>query len=255
MYLDVLWLLNFLVDLLLLIATNRLAGYPTQWRKTLAGAALGGFYGSLCVLPGLFFLSATFWRLIFLGFIGCVAFGLRKDALRRCVLFTILSMALGGIALGIGRNGFLSVLICAVMVCMMCVFGLRGKLGNKFVPIEIYYNGKCHQFTALIDTGNLLTDPITGQQIIIVSSKLGCKILGQGNIPFFDPVSAIQYIRGGRLVPYHTVGTEKGLLAAKRFENVKIGKWCGECLVAFSAQNLGKGQSYEALTGGNSWAL
>lgn len=253
MYLDLLLVLNFVVDLLLLIASNRLAGYPTQWWKTISAAVLGGIYGSLCVLPGLSFLAATFWRLIFLGLIGCIAFGIRKDALRRCVLFAILSMALGGIAIGIGKNGFLSVLFCALMVCFMCTFGLRGQLGNKFVPIEILHNGKSHRFTGLIDTGNLLTDPITGEQIIIVSSGLGCKILEQGSIPFSDPVSAIKLIQGGRLVLYNSIGTENGLLAAKRFQNVKIGKWCGTCLVAFSPQEIGKGQSFEALTGGNSW--
>lgn len=253
MYFDILWILNFVVDLLLLIAANRLSGYPTQWWRTILAAVIGGTYGSLCVLPGLFFLAATFWRLIFLGLIGCIAFGIQKDTLRRCVLFSILSMALGGIAIGIGSNGFLSVLVCALMLCLMCTFGLRGRIGNKFVPIEILYNGKSHRFTGLIDTGNLLTDPITGEQIIIVSSSLGRQILELGSITFSDPVSAIKLIQGGRLVLYHSVGTENGLLAAKRFQNVTIGKWCGACLVAFSPQEIGKGQSFEALTGGNSW--
>ena len=250
MYLDVLWCLNFIVDLLLLIAANRLSGYPTVWWRAILAAVIGGFYGSLCVLPGLFFLAKTVWRLIFLGVIGSVAFGLTKDAVRRCALLIILSMALGGIALGIGNGGFMSVSFCAVLVCLMCMFGLRGKLGSKYLPVEIRYNGKCHRFTALIDTGNTLTDPITGQQVIVVSSGLGQRILGQGSIMFSDPVSALERIQGGRLIPYHSVGTENGLLAAKRFRDVKIGKWSGECLIAFSPQDLGRSEGYEALTGG-----
>lgn len=253
MYLDVLWSLNFIVDLLLLIASNRLSGYPTAWGRTILAAVVGGFYGSICVLPGLFFLARTHWRLVFLGLIGGIAFGLKADTLRRCILFAMLSMALGGVALGIGNGGFLSVLLCAVLVCLMCIFGLRGKLGSKFLPVEIRYNGKCHRFTALVDTGNTLTDPISGQQVIVVSSGLGQRILGQGSVAFSDPVSAIECIHGGRLIPYHSVGTENGLLAAKRFQDVTIGKWSGECLVAFSPQELGRGESYEALTGGISW--
>lgn len=250
MYLDVLWVLNFLVDLLLLIATNRLAGYPTSWGRTALAAVIGGCYGSICVVPGLFFLAGTLWRLVFLGVIGGVAFGVARDAVRRCILFVILSMALGGIALGIGRGGFWSVLLCAVFVCAMCLFGLRGRLGNRFLPVEIRYNGKCHRFTAMVDTGNTLSDPITGQQVIVVSPKLGQQLLGQGSFAFSDPVDAIKYIQGSRLIPYRSVGTEAGFLAAKRFEDVLIGKRRGSCLVAFSPYELGKGEAYEALTGG-----
>ena len=250
MYLDILWILNFAVDFLLLIAANRLSGYPTAVGRTVLAAVVGGFYGSICVLPGWFFLAGTLWRMVFLGLMGCIAFGANRDALRRCVLFVLLSMALGGIALGIGQGGFLSILLCAISVCIMCMFGLRGKLGSRFLPVEIRYNGKCHRFTAMIDTGNTLTDPITGQQVMVVSSGLGQRLLGQGSIAFSDPVSVMECIQGGRLIPYRSVGTENGLLAAKRFQDVTIGKWHGDCLVAFSPQELGRGEAYEALTGG-----
>ena len=250
MYLDVLWFLNFAVDLLLLIATNRLSGYPTAMGRTVFSAVIGGFYGSICVLPGLFFLAGTIWRVIFLELMAFIAFGINKDSIRRSVLFVFLSMALGGIALGIGQGGFIPVLLCAVLVCMMCLFGLRGRFGSQFLPAEIRYNGKCHRFTAMIDTGNTLTDPITGQQVMVVSSGLGQRILGEGALAFSDPIAAMEKIQGGRLIPYHTVGNEGGLLAAKRFRDVTIGKWHGDCLVAFSPQELGRGEAYEALTGG-----
>ena len=250
MYLDVLWFLNFAVDLLLLIATNRLSGFPTcAWRTVLA-AMMGGVYGSVCVLPELHFLAGTGWRVVFLLMMGVLAFGANKDAIRRCVLFTLLSMALGGIALGIGKNGLISVLLCAVSVCVMCMFGLRGRLGRRFLPVEIQHNGKHHRFTALIDTGNTLSDPITGQQALVVSCELGHRLLGEENIEFSDPVATIERIEGGRLLPYHTVGKTGGLMAAKYFRNVTIGRWHGSCLVAFSPENLGRGEAYEALTGG-----
>ena len=250
MYLDVLWTLNFAVDFLLLIASNRLSGYPTAIGRSVLAAVLGGCYGSICVIPGWTFLAGTFWRLIFLGLIGCIAFGINRDALRRCVLFTLLSMALGGIALGLGRGGFLSVLLCAVLVCSMCLFGLRGRIGRRFLPVEIQYNGKRHRFTAMVDTGNTLSDPITGQQVMVVSASLGQKLLEQGGLEFSDPVTAMEHIQGGRLIPYQGVGTCGGLLAAKRFQDVTVGKWHGGCLVAFAPHELGKGEAYEALTGG-----
>ena len=70
MYLDVLWALNFGVDLLLLLATNRLAGYPTALGRLVPAAVIGGVYGCACILPGLYFLAGTVWRMVFLGIMG-----------------------------------------------------------------------------------------------------------------------------------------------------------------------------------------
>ena len=249
-YLDVLWILNFVVDLLLLIASNRLAGHQTAVGRCVLAAALGGFYGSVCVLPGWIFLARTLWRLVILSLMGAIAFGLNKNSFRRCILFVFLSMALGGIALNLGKGGFFSVLFCASLVCVMCFFGLRGKLGNRYLPVEIRCDKQCHRFTAMIDTGNTLTDPITGQQVLVVSSAIGHKLLGQCSVNFADPVSIVECIRGAQLIPYHAVGIEGGLLAAKRFQDVTIGKWHGSCLIAFAPGELGRGESYEALTGG-----
>lgn len=251
MYLDVLWVLNFSVDLLLLIAANRLAGYPTAMVRVVLAATLGGFYGSICVIPGFTFLAGILWRLVFLGVMGLIAFGTHKSAIRRSVLFAFLSMALGGIALGVGRGGFISVLLCAVSVCVMCLFGLSGRLGSRYLPVEICCDGKSYRFTAMVDTGNTLSDPITGQQVMVVSAGLGKRLLGQGELEFSDPVSAMGRIQGARLIPYQGVGTEGGLLAAKHFRDVTIGKWHGDCLVAFAPGELGRGEEYEALTGGN----
>lgn len=250
MYLDVLWTLNFIVDLLLLIATNRLSGYPTVIVRVVFSAVLGGFYGSVCVLPGWSFLARTPWRLVFLLSMGWIAFGLTKDSLRRSVLFVLLSMALGGIALGMGRSGFLPTLLSAASVCFLTIFGLRGKYGNRFIPVKIIYNGKCHHFTAMIDTGNTLTDPITGEKVLVVSSGVGKRLLGLQPTTFADPIKAMEYIQGGRLVPFHTIGNEGGMLVAKRFQDVTIGKWHGNCLIAFATQELGRGEAYEALAGG-----
>ena len=70
MYLDVLGALNFGVDLLLLLATNRLAGYPTALGRLVPAAVIGGVYGCACILPGLYFLAGTVWRMVFLGIMG-----------------------------------------------------------------------------------------------------------------------------------------------------------------------------------------
>lgn len=241
LYLDLLILLNYLVDFFLIIATNRLSGYPNGIKKAALGAALGGAYGGICMVPGFRFLSNTLWRLVSLGLIGGIAFGFRREAVRRCILFVLLSMALGGVALGL-EGDFWTLILSAGVVCAMCLLGFRGRIGTEYIPVEV--DGL--RLTALRDTGNTLTDSITGQQILVVSAQFGQRLLGLSQKELADPVCAMEKAKGLRLIPFHAVGRSGGLLAAKRFENVVIGRWKGSCLVAVSPNEL----PYEALTGG-----
>ncbi len=57
LYLDVVAILNFLVDFLLILGTNRLTGFPPEYWRSAAAAGLGGVYGAACLLPGFSFLG------------------------------------------------------------------------------------------------------------------------------------------------------------------------------------------------------
>ncbi len=249
-YLDLLMLLNFLVDFCLLVAANRLSGHPYGVKRALLGALAGGIYGAACVLPGFSFLSGTLWRVVSLLLIGGIAFGLHREAIRRCVLFTLLSMALGGVATGLGSGSFWTLVLSAGGVFVMCALGFSGRLGAQYLPVEVRTGEKTHRFTALVDTGNTLSDPLTGQQILVVSSELAFRLAGLSQSELDDPVAAVEGKRGLRLIPFQAVGVHGGLLVGKRFENVTVGHRRGSCLIAFAPNELGRGLPYKALTGG-----
>lgn len=244
-YLDVLMILNFLVDLFLLIGTNRLSGYATNMKRAVLSAVFGGVYGGICVLPGLQFLSHSFWRVMVLGVMAGIAFGINRDSLRRGILFVLLSMALGGVATGLTGGSFWTLSLSAFAVCVMCLLGFRGRVGAEYLPVEL----EGIRLTALRDTGNTLTDPMTGQRILVVSARIGLRILKLSKQELENPVETVTRVQGARLIPYQTVG-KRAMLLAKRYDNVTIGKWKGTCLVAFSPSDIGQCGAYEALTGG-----
>ena len=250
-YIDLLVLLNFLVDFCLLIGANRLAGYPVGLKRAALGALVGGIYGGVCVLPGLVFLSGTVWRIVFLLIVGGVGFGFRREAIRRCVLFTLLSLALGGVAAGLEGSGFWTLILSAAGIFLMCAWGLRGRLGAQYVPVEVVAGEHVHRFTALVDTGNTLKDPITGQDILVVSAALAQELAGLSQWELCNPVLAVERHTGLRLIPFHAVGVSGGLLVGKKFEKVTVGQKEGSCILAFAPNELGQGMPYEALTGGS----
>ena len=250
MYIDVLILLNFGVDFFLLMATNRLCGYPLCVKRSFYAALIGGVYGGLCILPVFYWLAAFPCRLLCLLLISSVAFGCSITAVRPTVLFLLLTMALGGIAYGFGIRHFMMIIFSAALVGLLCYFGFRGRVGDEYVPVRICSEAGEMKFLALRDTGNTLTDPISGQQVLVASSRIGCKLLGVTEEELQNPVTAMEKVNRGRLIPYQSVGLEGGMLLARRFDDVMIGSRKGSCVIAFVPHELGKGEPYDALTGG-----
>ena len=251
-YVDLLMLLNFAVDFFLLLGTNRLAGYPPGIRRAALAAAVGGLYAGACVMPGYSFLGNPFFRVVVLAAIGVVAFGVDQGGLRRSVLFLLLSMALGGLAICLDRGGFWSLVLASGILCLLCLLGFRGRAGQqRYVPVMIRYGGKEVHVTALVDTGNTLRDPVSGWPVLVVEYGVAEKLLPISRGELSRPIEtmAMGKLPGIRLIPYSAVGQTAGMLLAVRPDSVQI---CGknmEYVVAFAPQTLGCGQ-YQALAGG-----
>lgn len=250
-YLDVVILLNFLVDYLLLLGTNRLAGYPVGAVRSAAAAALGGLYGGACLIPGFRFLGNMLWRLVSLGAMGVIAFGLNRSTLRRCVLFILLSMALGGIALGLGSNSFPALLGATGGVTGLCMVGFRGRADNKsYIPVELEHRGRQIRFMALYDTGNTLRDPMTGAPVLIAGQKIAAELADLTPAELGNPVMTMTKRPGLRLIPYRAVGKEHGMLLAMKVPRAKIDNREQGILIAFAPEGLGQAGEFEALIGG-----
>ena len=251
-YLDLVVLLNFLVDALLLTGANRLTGHPSSWRRCTLAAAVGGIYAGLCMIPECRFLGNLLWRMVSLGAMVVIAYGCNGSALRRGMIFVLLSMALGGIALGMGSGNFFSIVLAATVVALLGAIGLKMPLGaQKYQPVELSWRGQKIKLTALIDTGNTLRDPITGGSVLVVGMDVGRK-LGFSREAICDPIAvlAANPIPGARLIPYRAVGRSGGMLLMVRLEEVRLNGQVISPMVAFAPDEIGRNGEYQALAGG-----
>ena len=253
LYRDAVLLLNVLVNFLLLLGTNRLCLYPTQWLSVTGAAVLGGIYAWACLLPGFHFLGNAFWKCASFAVIAGIAFGFSKSGLRRGMIFALLTMALSGIAIGFGNGGEGSLLMAAGVVLLLCAIGFRCKTtAGHYIPVEVHLNGKSLQLLALQDTGNGLRDPLTGRPVLVIAADAARELTGLSYAQLRDPVATLPAagIPGLRLLPYKTVGQPCGMLLALRLPKVRVGKWEGSLLVALAPEKLSNEGTYQALTGG-----
>ena len=250
MYLLWVGAMNAVVNLLLLLCTDRLSGHATSYGRTVSAAILGGVYAGACLLPGFHFLGKFIWRIVSFGLITLVAYGMYAGTFRMGLIFSFLSLALSGAMVNIEKGNGAGIAIAAVLL-ILSYFGFGGRPdGTGYVPIELNYMGKLLRLTALQDTGNTLRDPITGRSVLVVGADAAHKLTGLTKEQLQNPVETMGVIPGLQLIPYSSVGS-RGFLLALRLHNVRIGNWQGSSLVAFAPEGLGSEGVYQALTGGN----
>ena len=279
-YVDTLFLLNAMVDYLLLLASARLAGEPLARLRFLLGAVLGGLYAVAIFLPGLSFLARPLCRLAAAVLMVLAAFWKSRRLLRQVVIFFALSCAFGGGVLAIallgGRglalsNGVLysgmdlKIVLLSAAGCygaLTLIFQRTGRhtaSSGELRPVRLTLGERQVSLTALVDTGNTLTDPATGRPVLVAEADCVEELLPPGIRPspadLRDPAGALERLedpwrRRFRLLPYRSVGVDRGLLLAVRVDQVQVGEEDrGPMLAALSPTPVSDGGGYRALLG------
>ena len=202
-YGDVLFLTDASVDFLVLLLTGCMLHLRRRAPRILAAAAVGGVYSVLSLLPNWHFLLALAVNLGVAALMCAVAYApLSWWEFSRLVLsFYAVSVLLGGAvhalfsALadffgtaglgGVASNGTraLSFLVYAA-VSGVLIFGtsrlLAKRRDTKRVTVEISEEGKSTCVEGIVDSGNLLRDPVSGKPVILVHRASVEEILPHG---------------------------------------------------------------------------
>lgn len=275
-YLDVLFLLNLVVDYLLLLAAAHVTGEPISRLRIGLGALLGGGYAGVIFLPGLAWLSHPMCKVCAGGAMVLIAFGASRRLLRLTLVFFGVSAALGGVILalqllgtggltlenGVLYTGFdLRLLLVGVIlsyVVLSCIFRRAARHGGgkrDLCEAKVMLAGQCIAVTVLLDTGNTLTDPVRNQPVLVVEYQVLQAVL-PARIQPADPVDSLERLEDrewrGRfsLLPYRAVGVENGLLLMVRSDRVVMNgrEWKG-LPIALSPTPVSDGGGYQGLFG------
>ena len=113
------------------------------------------------------------------------------------------------------------------------MYFLSGTASIRSVRLCVGYDGREESFEALVDTGNLVTDPIGMQPVVFITEELASKIVGE-KTDFSKDVSALQEnIRKRiRLIPVNSVDGKRVLTGFSsdyvtvvnegRYENINV---------------------------------
>lgn len=277
-YVDTVFVLNSILDYLLLLSAAKLASAPFRRLRILLGALMGGCYAVLVFLPGLQWLSHPVTRFLWAGLMVLAAFGWRGNSFRLLLLFLAISCALAGMLVMVSMLLRVDVsypqgvpvtepdwkaLLLAGALCYFLSSTLLRRLapseGGRLIPVKLRWDCRQVSLTALTDSGNLLTDPAGSGPVLVAYWKTVTPLLPQEPVislgDVTDPVSGMLRIGSGwgrgrvHLLPYRGIGAKNGFLLAIRMDSGVIdGQVVHRQLVALAPEPFSEG-SYQGVMG------
>ncbi len=253
-YIDTLFITNLAADYLLLLLSGQVCGVILRRRRYLVAAALGSVYAVAVYLPGAGALALPAAKLGAGLVMAAVAYGGEARMLRCAAVFMAVSAAFGGfiwaIELAGGHPAFdARTLIVSFAVCYILLsWVLRRRGAALALPrarVVLTLGEHSAEFTALVDSGNALTDPVSALPVMVVCPHVAAPLLGVSeSVLCADAVALCERAVDGRaklrLVPYSAVGGA-GLLAAFRPDSVTVNGEKREMLAAISPAVAGDG--------------
>lgn len=231
LYGDVLFLVNAATDLIVLCLCGKFLDLPRKAFRLIAASLFGGLYGVAILLPAFSPIGAIAAHLvaaillcrIAYGGLGCrrffrlyVSFFLASVLLGGAVdaLYNLLGRLIGPASLSVGAA--FSGEKAALFLVYAAAGGAAVLLGSrvfrrasreKTVMLEIQEGAARVTLRALVDSGNLLTDPFSGRPVILVRSAL---LLPLGLPP--DEKARPEQARKTRVLIAHTAGGNRTMI-------------------------------------------
>jgi len=241
------WGTRFFVTMLLLIGAYRFAGASVPCLRTVAASFVSGLYGVTILFWGSMAGYQWISDLIHLGGITLLAFPWDKQWIRCTTVYFCMAGIASLVVAAIKYDSPFFLILAAGGFFVLSLFSeAKGNRGGKILYVE--HGGRNHPLIGMIDTGNCLMDPVTGESVLVMSGKKSGELVGLGKEQLEDPVKTICSMKnkGLCLVPYNSVGCS-GLLLAKRFSEVQIDGVKQSRLIAFAPGDL---NGFDILLGG-----
>lgn len=289
-YLDVILIENIIMNYIILFATGIITKVQIKQINIIISSAIGAIYVVISYITAMEIYSNFILKFILAICMVFIAFKSKniKSLFKHLIIFYLTSFAFGGCAFALlyyirpqdilMKNGiyigtyplkiaFLGGIVGFTIVNVSFKL-VKGKISKKdmFCEVEINFNNKTSRVKALIDSGNLLKDPITGNGVIVVESDvlediIPIEILQNINNMLSakdEDKNAIgqEYISRLRLIPFSSLGKQNGMLVGFKPDNVVVNfeemkKKIDNIIVGIYDKNLSKTGEYKGLVGIN----
>lgn len=256
-YIDVVLIENLIMNYIILLATGLILKLKIKHIRLILASLLGAIYSIVAYTRVLEVYSSFVLKIILSVLIVYIAFNPQKvkQLWKDILIFYLTSFVFGGAAFALiyivkpqdilMKNGLFlgtyplkTVILGAIIAFFIIITAftvVKKKISKKdmFCKTEIQLNGEKIKANTMIDTGNMLKEPITNTPVIVVEHTLlyQCmpkeilnnleNIIG-GDLEKIPDKIKEEYILKLKLIPFSSLGKQNGMLIGIKPEYVKI---------------------------------
>ena len=250
-YLDIVLIENILLNYIIILSTAIISKEKVNFIRIVTSSIVGGIF---CILNYFFQIPMyleTILKIMISIIMMKIAFNKNKRFIKTLMFFYLVSFTFGGIAFmllfiispqNVKLNGNtligiypLKVTILAGAFGFMIISIIAQIIKNKYekktmiCDLEIFYKGNCKKIKSMLDTGNLLKEPLTKADVIIVEKE---SLYGIINIEILENINEI--IKGSwledsnvhsyklKVIPFSSLGNENGILIGFKPDYIKV---------------------------------
>ena len=288
-YIDIVLIENLIMNYIILFTTAVVLKIKVNHIRLILASLLGAGYSIIAYMGIIKVYSSIILKIILSVLIIYIAFNPQniKKMCKDLLLFYLVSFVFGGAAFALiyiikpqnilMKNGLflgtytLKTVMLGAVVAFCIIIGafaiIKNKISKKdmFCEIEILINQKKIKTKAMIDTGNMLKEPITNVPVIVVEhillySSMPKEILNNlkeimgGDFKNIPCDIQEKYISKLKLIPFSSLGKQNGMLIGIRPEYVKVitdeqEKINKNVIIGIYEKSLTKKGEYQALIG------
>ncbi len=238
-YLDVFFMINFIMDYMIILITSRIAKVKKKRIRQLAGAGCGALYSVIVIKPltnHLF--KITLVNILIAAMMVLISFGFTSASvyIKNVFLLFVVSFTMSGIinylyystVIGkyvrnvlsgnsnkvVNARKFILVSVLAYILLsaiVRIIFSVRKDM-ELYYDVKITFRGKSVVVRGLYDTGNGLTEPVSGKMVHIAEYKI-LKPLLEGDEKAKENIYVI---------PFHSIGEEDGIMYGIRMDEMVV---------------------------------
>ena len=283
-YLDIVFFENFILNYIIILSTAIISKSKIKLTSIMLSSTIGGIFSILNYLMNINSLENMILKIIISILMMLIAFNEYKikKLIKQLLFFYLVSFTFGGIAFmllffikpqniimksnHLVRTYTIEIKILAGILGFVVIFLIekiiKDRLNKKSMicDLEIFYDGKIRKIKTMIDTGNLLKEPISKNDVIIVEKESLEGIVSK------DILENIKYILKGKwiqekniysykikLIPFSSLGNDNGLLLGFKPDYVKIYSddeiTRNDVLIGIYDGKLSKANQYNSLIG------
>lgn len=288
-YIDVIFIENLIMNVIILYATAIMLKIKIKIVRVIISSMIGSIYAIVTYVTGIEIYTSIILKGILSIIIVYIAFNPQsiKKLWKQVAIFYLTSFVFGGVALYLIyflkpqevfiKNGmFVGGYVLKVIMLGAIVSFIAIKISLKIIKIKINSNdmyckvkvrldNKMIETKAMIDTGNLVKEPITNTPVVIMESSLLYEILPskmlnnlekilEGDFSRISEEIQEEYISRLRCIPFSSLGKQNGMLVGIRADEIEIEiedekKISNNVIIGIYDKSLTKRGEYRALIG------